>query len=65
MQCTRTITLSCLRFELFPFIKVSCSENKSKSIEVTLLTLLKVHKMINGFERKCSVQEPLLYVAFF
>ena len=55
MQCIRIITLPCLLFEVFPFIKFSCPENNSKTIEGTLL---KLHKIIKDIERKCNVQEP-------
>ena len=36
-----------------------CLEQNSTTI------LLKLHKMIKDIERKCSVQEPSLYLAYF
>ena len=57
MQCTRTITLPCLLFELSSFIKFSCPGHNSKTIQ---RILLKPHIVIKDIASKCSVCEPYL-----
>ena len=57
MQCTGTITLACLIFELLPlsfFILEFCPEHISKTI---LARVMKFHGWIDLIKRKCSAQE--------
>ena len=57
MQCTGTITLACLIFELLPFaffILEFCPEHISKTI---LARVMKFHGWIDLIKGKCSAQE--------
>ena len=56
-QCTGTITLACLIFELLPFIFILefCSEHISKTI---LAMVMKFCGWIDLIKRECSALEP-------
>ena len=59
MQCTGTITLACLIFELFPllfFILEFCPEHISKTV-LDLARIMKFHGWIDLIEGECSVKE--------
>ena len=57
MQCTGTITLACLIFELLPFVVFIlefCPEHISKTI---LARVMKFHGWIDLIEGECSAKE--------
>jgi hypothetical protein len=63
VQCTRTGTLHFLIFELLPFVNFhTCPGHFSLNIKDIDM---KLHRMINLINKKCSVQELVLCISYF